>query len=392
MVVKPLRARAIALFHEAFAATPRAAASAPGRVHLLGEHTHYNGGPVLLIATRERTAVAVGPGEAGVLEVVAGADGQRERVRFGDGRPQGWAGYAAAVMHELGPLGAAPANGGARVAVSSDLPAGAGFASSAALAVAAAGALTALAGARLTTRQLAGVAFRAEHDHVGARCGVMDHAIAALARPGRALLVECASAEGRLVPFGGGLLLVDAGARPDEAARVLEQRQAECEAAVARLKLELPELYWLASWPAGWLARLKKALREPLRSRAVHIVGETARARFGAELLARRRLERFGELLYESHESSRRLYDWSAPEADLVVTAAKRAGALGARLTGFRGFGTVLVLLRKGDDGKGKRAGKIAETIRSAFAKAYRREPGIRVLLSGGGARREAVR
>ena len=50
MVVKPLRARAIALFHEAFAATPRAAASAPGRVHLLGEHTHYNGGPVLLIA------------------------------------------------------------------------------------------------------------------------------------------------------------------------------------------------------------------------------------------------------------------------------------------------------------------------------------------------------
>src|SRR2546426_10153742 len=148
MVVKPLRARAIALFHEAFAAAPRAAASAPGRVHLLGEHTHYNGGPVLLVATRERTVVAVGPGEVGVLEVVTGADGQRERVRFGDGRPQGWAGYAAAVMHELGPLGAAPANGGARVAVSSDLPAGAGFASSAALAVAAAGGPTAPAGGR----------------------------------------------------------------------------------------------------------------------------------------------------------------------------------------------------------------------------------------------------
>src|SRR2546426_5285897 len=147
MVVKPLRARAIALFHEAFAATPRAAASAPGRVTLLGEHTHYNGGPVLVIATRERTVVAVGPGEAGVLEVVAGMDGRRERVRFSDGRPQGCAGYAAAVMHELGPLGAAPAGGGARVAVASDLPAGAGFASSAAFAVSAAGALPAPAGA-----------------------------------------------------------------------------------------------------------------------------------------------------------------------------------------------------------------------------------------------------
>src|SRR2546428_1646763 len=122
MVVKPLRARAIALFHEAFAAAPRAAASAPGRVTLLGEHTSYNGGPVLVIATRERTVVAVGPGEAGVLGVVAGMDGRRERVRFSDGRPHGCAGYAAAVMHELGPLRAAPAGGGGRAPVAGDPP------------------------------------------------------------------------------------------------------------------------------------------------------------------------------------------------------------------------------------------------------------------------------
>jgi len=392
MLVKPLRARAIALFREAFAAAPRAAASAPGRVTLLGEHTYYNGGPVLVIATRERTVVAVGPGEPGVLEVVAGMDGRRERVRFSDGRPQGSAGYAAAVMHELGPLGAAPTGGGARVAVVSDLPASAGFASSAALTVAVAGALTALADARLTARQLAGVAFRAEHDHVGARCGVMDHAIAALARPGRALLVECASAEARHVPFGSGLLLVDAGIPGDRVARLLEQRQAECDAAVARLQLELPELHWLASWPAGWLARLKKALPEPLRSRAVHIVGEAARTRFGAQLLARRRLARFGELLYESHESSRRLYDWSAPEPDLVVAAAKRAGARGARLAGVGAGGAVVVLLGKGDAGRGKGAVRVSAAIRRAFTRAYGREPAIRAVLPGGGARREAVR
>src|SRR2546426_5975034 len=38
---------------------------------------------------------------------------------------------------------------------------------------------------------------RAEHDHVGVRCGIMDQMSAALARPGRALLLECASLAAR---------------------------------------------------------------------------------------------------------------------------------------------------------------------------------------------------
>src|SRR2546429_6950229 len=52
------------------------------------------------------------------------------------------------------------------------------FRSSAALTVAAAKALTIVSGVTLTPRQLAGVAFRAEHDQVGVPCGVMDQSIA----------------------------------------------------------------------------------------------------------------------------------------------------------------------------------------------------------------------
>ncbi|PYP13982.1 MAG: galactokinase, partial [Gemmatimonadetes bacterium] len=39
--------KASALFRATFGVAPRAAASAPGRVNLIGEHTDYNGGPVL---------------------------------------------------------------------------------------------------------------------------------------------------------------------------------------------------------------------------------------------------------------------------------------------------------------------------------------------------------
>jgi len=387
-----MRDNASALFRATFGVAPRAAASAPGRVNLIGEHTDYNGGPVLPVACAVRTVVAVGPGEPGVLEMVSTRDGHVTRIDYREGRPSGWGAYLAGVMHELVALGAAPLEGGARVAVTSDVPVAAGLASSAALTVAAAKALSLLAGVGLRPRQLAGVAFRAEHDHVGVRCGIMDQMIAALARPRQALLLECASLAVRHIPIGGCLLLVDTGVRRELAAGAFNERRAECDAAVARLKNELPELQWLASWPAAWLPRLKRALPEPLRSRALHVVGETARARFGAQLLARGHLKRFGELLYESHESCRRLYDCSAPELDTIVAAARRAGALGARLTGAGWGGAVLVLLGQGDGGRGKGEAKVVREIRDAFAAAYGREPAISTVHPSGGARREAVR
>ena len=378
--------KASALFRATFGVAPQAAASAPGRVNLIGEHTDYNGGPVLPIAIQARTTVAVGPADAGVLEVVSSRDGSLARMRYTTAFPPGWAAYVAGVMRELAALGAAPAGGGARVAVAGDVPVGAGLASSAALTVAGAKALAALAGARLVPRQFAGVAFRAEHDHVGVHCGVMDQTVAALAKPSHALLIECASGEARHIPFRGRLLLVDTGVRHALVAGALNERRAECEAAVTQLRLELPQLDWLAAWPATRVARLRRALPEPLRSRAVHVVQETARTRLAAELLARGRLKRFGELLYESHESCRRLYQCSAPELDLVVAAAKRAGALGARLTGAGWGGAVLVLVDR------RCEARAVVAIRRAFARAYGREPAFSVVKASGGMRKESVR
>src|SRR5207247_9778034 len=153
------------------------------------------------------------------------------------------------------------------------VPASPALPSSPALTVAAAQAISLLGGTRLQPRQLAGVAFRAEHDHVGVRCGIMDQMSAALARPGRALLLECASLAARHIPIRGRLLLVDSGLRRELAAGALNQRRAECEAAVSRLTLELPEPRWRPSWPAAWLPRPRRALPRPLRPPAPPLVG-----------------------------------------------------------------------------------------------------------------------
>jgi galactokinase len=374
---------AIALFHSTFDTAPRAAASAPGRVNLIGEHTDYNGGPVLPIAIAQRTCAAVGPGadgDAGLLEAVSTRFKTVQRVKWQEALPSGWAAYVGGVVRELWTLEAIPANASLRVAVDSDVPIGAGLSSSAALCVAVARALA----PHLKPRQIAGVAYRAEHDHVGVRCGVMDQTISALGKRDHALLFECASLEARHIPFKARLLLVDTGVRHELAASSFNARRAECEEAVRRLKIELPELVWLASWPAEWLPRLKRALKEPLRARAVHVVGETARTRFGAQLLEQGRLKQFGRLLFESHESCRRLYECSAPELDTVVAAAKRAGALGARLTGAGWGGAAIVLVGKADT-------KTVPAIQRAFERAYGRTPPIHEVVASAGAHTERV-
>jgi len=381
-----MRAHAIALFRDTFGDSPAAAASAPGRVNLIGEHTDYNGGPVLPIAIAERTTCVVAMGNAGSLDGISARDARRERITWESGPiPSGWTGYVVGVLRELAKLGA-PLPGGVRLAVSSEVPVGAGVSSSAALTVSATRAFAQLAGLRLTPRAVAGIAYRAEHDHVGVRCGIMDQTISALGKPGHALLLECATGETQQIPFRARLLLVDTGVRHELAASAFNERRAQCEAALAELRKVRPELANLADWPVKEAGRLSRLLPPVLRARARHVVEESTRTRTAAGLLRRGSLRPFGRLLYASHDSCRTLYECSAPELDLLVRLARRGGALGARLTGAGWGGAVLVLV----DGKGTE--RLTATLRAGFARAFGREPAIMEVRASGGARNEPIR
>jgi len=380
-----MRTAALTLFHSSFTVAPRVAASAPGRVNLIGEHTDYNGGPVLPMAVARRTTAVAGPADPGLLEIVSAADGVVSRFLYKEDAGTGWGRYLIGVARELTSRGVVPAGFGARVAVASEVPVGAGLASSAALTVAATQALAALVDARLAPRTVADIAYHAEYDHVGVRCGRMDQTIAVLGRRAHALLFDCATLETAQIPFDGRLLLVDTRVRHELAASAFNERRAQCEAALERLRTVRPGLAGLAEWPATELARLRRLLPEPLRRRALHVVRETARTRLAARELRGRRLRAFGRLMYQSHDSCRRLYECSAPELDLVVRAARQAGAWGARMTGAGWGGAALVLVDP------KREAVIARAIHRAFVRAFGAEPGITTIASGPGARRERI-
>ena len=71
---------------------------------------------------------------------------------------------------------------GACIAIDSDVPAGAGLSSSAALECATALALTELAGLAVDRRELAAIARRAENDFAGVPSGIMDQSASLLGR------------------------------------------------------------------------------------------------------------------------------------------------------------------------------------------------------------------
>jgi galactokinase len=372
---------ATSLFSSSFATRPTVIASAPGRVNLIGEHTDYNGGPVLPVAIERRTSAAarvadrwrfVSDAEPGILDIDIDAPMRRA-----------WTDYVVGVIRELRTIRAAPPE--AEIAVTTTLPIGAGLSSSAALTVALAKSLSLLAGRRLSPAQLVEVAFRAEYHQVGVRCGRMDQTIAAHGAPRTALLFDTATGALRQVPFPGRLWVVETGVSHRLTGGELNQRRRECEEALAFCREWRPALQYLAQLSPSDLPEMQRRLPPPLVPRVRHVVTETARTRAAADALAARDLPRLGELLVQGHASLRDDYQSTIPEADFIVESALEHGAYGARLTGAGWGGAVVVLAPR------EREARIIAEIAGDFADRYGRHPATWSTRASGGVRRETV-
>lgn len=312
------------------------AAWAPGRVNLIGEHTDYSGGLVLPAATQLGVTLEIHSiaDEVVLMSTLAGPaepfppDGSA-------GATTGWGRYAEAVAAELAALGRPPA--GLVGTVSSDLPAGAGLSSSAALEVAVALALCAVADWELEPLELALACQRAELRAVGVPCGILDQAACVLGHEGAAVLLDCGTLEHRLVsmPARAAMVIVASGIERSLEDTAYAARRAELEAALTDVGAERSTAVELSDI---------RDLDEISKRRLRHVVTENERVRRFAAALEAGDLGTAGQLLLASHASLRDDYEVSIPELDLLVELAASAGAYGARLLGA-GFGGAVLML-----------------------------------------------
>lgn len=318
---------------------------APGRVEFIGNHTDYNGGSVIGAAIDRHVVVAAAANPQGRLRLFTQSGGavlelpsdQATKVTGADS----WANYPLGVWRSLADF-QLPRPTGFDLYVSSDLPAGAGLSSSAALELSVALVLLKLTGhAGVDPATLARVGRHAENNYVGVPCGILDQGTIAHGRAGQLVRIDCLGPVFSLVPFPAASLWVF-NTREKHALvdGLYAARHRECLEAAQRLGVPA-----LCSVTPAELERRVGELTPVQARRARHVIGEHDRVQQVSAALARGDLTTTGRLLVESHRSSQHDFENSTPALDALVDAlAGQRGVYGARLTGG-GFGGAVMAL-----------------------------------------------
>jgi len=359
---------------------------APGRVNLIGEHTDYNGGFVLPMAIDRETVAAAAPREDRTVRVFS-LDLDEEATFDLDrpGRPRRglWLDYVEGVARALESRGVPLL--GADLMLLSDVPAGAGLSSSAALEISTGLALVSVSGRTIDPVELALAGQQAEHTYVGTLSGIMDQFVAALGREGHALLIDCRALKAEAIPLDTERVVVaitDTHVHHELSSSEYNLRRAECEQGVALLGEHLPGIEQLRDVSVEDFERHAERLPETVRRRCRHVVHEMARTLAATDALRRGDLEEMGRLMRRSHESLRDDYEVSCAELDLLAeTAWGVEGVLGSRMTGGGFGGSTVSLVRR------ERLGEFERTLTEEYHKQKGFAPTVYVSEAGGGAR-----
>lgn len=327
--------------------------SAAGRVNLIGEHIDYCGGPVFPAALNLRCVVAVRKRSDSVIRLRATTIGDKVELdinKLDTYRDLPWGDYQAGVAYTLQQAGFTIV--GCDMLFDATVPFGSGLSSSASIEVATAYALSVLSaeagGKSADKAQLAVLCQKSENEYNGVNCGIMDQFASAMGKKDHAILLDCKTLTYRYVPLQlGAYSLVIANCNKKRALgdSKYNERRAETEEALTKLKTVLPDITCLADVTPEMFERHKTVLCGKVRDRAEHVVYECARVNASVAALDRGDLLSFGRLLNESHASLKDLYEVTGAELDALSGAARaEEGCIGSRMTGA-GFGGCTVSL-----------------------------------------------
>jgi galactokinase len=319
-------------------------------------------------ALAQRVLIAAASRHDGSWTVTSLNNASTEFFRAADLQPgmAGWQAYVAGVVWALREAG--HRIGGADLVLSSDVPAGAGLSSSAALECAVLVALADLNDLDIAGLERAKLARRAENAFVGAPTGLMDQAASTLCTAGHALFFDCRTDDAEQVRFdtasaGLEILVLDTKTPHALVDSEYAARRASCEEA-ARL-LGVPALRDVADLDAA----LNKLPDPVIQRRVRHVVTENARVLGAVNVLRQGRIGDLAPLLDASHESMRDDFEITVPQVDLAVEVARASGAIGARMTGGGFGGCIIALVPAGE------VGRVGSEIASSFAAAGYRQP-----------------
>ena len=329
----------------------------PGRVNLIGEHTDYNGGHVfpcaLTIGTygaarrREDRLIhfySMNLDRFGVVEV--SLDDLSYNSKYN------WANYPLGVVWAFAEKGY-PLESGFDMVIWGNIPNGSGLSSSASLEVLTGVILTDLFGITdLNMTDLALIGQYSENNFNGCNCGIMDQFAVAMGKKDNAIFLDTSTLKFEYAPIeleDAKIIITNSKVKHSLVDSAYNDRRQECADALATLQRELDIESLGDLSPADFEAN-KGLITDPVQlKRAKHAVYENQRTIDAVAALRAGNINRFGELMNQSHISLRDDYAVSCDEIDILVDLAwKIPGVIGSRITGG-GFGGCTVSIVKND-------------------------------------------
>jgi galactokinase len=339
-----------AVYTDIFGLAPSRYFQAPGRVNLIGEHTDYNDGFVLPCAIDYQTLVAVTARDDMTVKVVA-LDYSNEQDEFSlatdiQSHPtQMWSNYVRGVIKHLQLSGHKFT--GADIAITGNVPQGAGLSSSASLEVAIGETFRSLYNLPMTKAEVAVNGQEAENQFVGCQCGIMDQMVSACGSKFNALLLDCRSFETQLIsmPENLAVMIINSNVKRGLVDSEYNTRRLQCEEAARTLGIAALRDISLTD-----LQRNKNKLSEVVYRRAHHVVSDSERTLLAAQALRTNDVVGLSKLMAESHISMRDDFEITVSPIDFAVQLLSDylGEQGGVRMTGG-GFGGCMVALMPHD-------------------------------------------
>jgi galactokinase len=369
-----LQSMVVQQFAEQFKGVPQMVVSSPGRINLIGEHTDYNNGFVLPAAIDKEMNIAVSKRTDDLLHLVAAdfADSYTGSVAKLEKSPKLWPNYILGVLNELKLRGFS--FGGLNLVVNSNIPAGGGLSSSAALECCVVYLMNEFYGFGLSKLEMVKMAQAAENRFVGLQCGIMDMFASMFGKKNQAILLDCRSLKHEYIPMElhqYAIVLMDTRVKHNLATGEYNVRREQCEMGVRALRKVYPQVFSLRDANRAMIEyTLKDAVPDLVYLRCKYVVEENLRLQVGCEALRRNDLIAFGKKMFASHTGLSKLYDVSCPELDYLVELAREEHAiLGARMMGGGFGGSTINLVRK------THINEVVERMSAAYKMKFGQEP-----------------
>ncbi|MEM9077767.1 MAG: galactokinase [Bacteroidota bacterium] len=328
----------------------------PGRINLIGEHLDYNGGLVLPAAIDLKVTLFFRKNSTQVCHIYS--------KNYGDGfsidlrkiaiSESEWHNYFLGVIHFISQK-YPDRIGGFDCVVDSSLPIGSGVSSSAALECGIAKGISLLFNIGLDNSEIITMSRDAEHYFVGTKCGIMDQFAVVMGKENKLIQLDCHTQNFKYVPATLApyeIVLLNSNVSHNLATSEYNLRRQEAESGFQTIRKRYPNYEALTHVPLRVIEEFQGELSEVVFKRIGYVAKENSRTLLASECLENGDLQKFGALLFQSHDGLRNEYEVSCPELDFLVDFAKGFnGVLGSRMMGggFGGCTLNLVHTDKGD-------------------------------------------